>query len=322
MSERPKGSSREAAARAILAAILVAAGAFAPPGAQGADIQVFTAGKGLPSGWVTALASTTDGKLWVGTGDAGVVLLDPSTGAGKAHRAADGLASDRVFSIALFQGKVYAGTAEGISILDGSSWTTVRKVENVTLRDVRLSASPDGKELWACSVYLAGGTVRFDGTSWKFMGGAGRGLFNDIEGFAFTGDAVLLASGAGVVYRYRAGEVAPYGEGLPPVNLFAVAYSGEKAYLGTSRGLYEESKGWKPLPLPGATGRTGVFSLATRGETLFAGSSTGLAKVSGGIVEILKESDGLPSSKVLAVAAGRDFVAAGTAGGLAVVRNW
>lgn len=321
MRGKPKGSSN-AAVRAVLVALLAAVAGLAPGGAQGADIRVFTAGKGLPSGWVTALASTPDGKLWVGTGDAGIVLFDPATGTGKGYRAADGLASDRVYSIALFQGKVYAGTADGISVFDGSAWNTIRKVENVTLRDVRLAASPDGKELWACSVYLAGGTVRFDGGSWKFMGGAGRGLFNDIEGFAFDGDSVLLASGAGAVYRYKAGEFLSLSDGLPPVNPFTVASSGKSTFLGTNRGLFGYAKGWKPIPLPGVSGRTGIFSLAFRGETLFVATSVGLAKMAGRSIELLNEYNGLPSARVTSLAMGSDYVAAGTPGGLAVIRKW
>jgi hypothetical protein len=318
---KPKGGSKTTA-RALLCALLSAAALVAPAGGQAAEVRVYGAGKGLPSGWVTALAAVPDGKLWVGTGDAGVVLFDPATGTGKGYRAKDGLSSDRIYSVALFQGKVYAGTAEGISAFDGSSWSSIRKVENVTLRDVRLAASPDGKELWACSVYLAGGTVRFDGTSWKFMGGAGRGLFNDIVGFAFTGDAVLLASGAGAVYRYQSGDFTTLVEKLPAVNIFTVAYSGSVAFLGTNRGLYEYANGWRPVSLPATLGTVAVFSLTSQGETLFAGTSGGLAKLAGKQVEVLNAANGLPSSKVFAVAAGRGFVAAGTGGGLAVVTDW
>lgn len=312
----------KATAHALLCALLSAAALVAPDGVQAAEIRVFTAGRGLPSGWVTALAAAPDGSLWVGTGDAGIVRFNPSTGAGEGYGTKDGLSSDRIWSVALFQGKVYAGTSDGISVFDGSGWSAIRKVENVTLRDVRLASSQDGKELWACSVYLAGGTVMFDGISWKFMGGEGRGLFNDVEGFAFTGDSVLLASGAGAVYRYRAGEYQSFSDGLPPVNIFTVASSGKSTFLGTNRGLFEYSAGWKPIPLPGVSGRTGVFSLAFRGETLFVATYAGLGKISGGNVEILNESNGLPSTKVTSVAAASDYVAAGTPGGLAVIRNW
>jgi hypothetical protein len=312
----------KAPARALLCALLAAAALVAPAGGQAAEVRVYGAGKGLPSGWVTALAATPDGKLWVGTGDAGIVLFDPAAGTGRGYRAKDGLSSDRIFSIALFQGKVYVGTAEGISAFDGSSWSSIRKVENVTLRDVRLAASPDGKELWACSVYLAGGTVRFDGTSWKFMGGEGRGLFNDIVGFAFPKDAVLLASGAGAVYRYKDGDFTTLVEGLPPVNIFTVAYFLDRALVGTSRGLYEYANGWTPASSIANLGTVQIFSLAGQGETLLAGMSAGLAKISDKQVEVLNAANGLPSSKVFAVAAGRGFVAAGTGGGLAVVTGW
>ncbi len=306
----------KAAACAVLLALL-------PIAAAAADIQVITVADGLPSSWVTAVAAAPDGKLWVGTGDAGVYLLDPATRAGKGYRASDGLSSDAVVSIAAFGGKVYVGTSAGLSVFDGNGWSTVPKVENVTMRNVRVAASPDGKELWACSVYLAGGTVRFDGTAWKFMGGKGRGLFNDVQGFAFLPGEVLMGSGSGAVYVSKGPGVEPLTAGLPPSNVFAVGTAGANWLAGTSRGLFRFDGKWTPVALPAGFAGSPVFALASTEGAAVAGTGAGLARAGGaGAARVLTPADGLPSGRITSVAVTSGVVAAGTTGGLALVRGW
>lgn len=294
-----------------------------PFAAGAADVRVVTTADGLPSNWVTALAPEPGGKLWVGTGNAGVYLFEPATGKGKGYRVADGLSSDETTSIALFRGKVYVGTAAGLSVFDGSKWESITRIENVTLRNVRLAASPGGKELWACSVYLAGGTVRFDGTNWKFMGGKGRGLFNDIESFAFPPTGVVMAGGSGIPYLYAGDEVKVIGEGLPPMSLFAVAEKEEALLLGSSRGMYRfDGNKWKEMPLPPALAGSSVFSIAVQGGRVIAGSDRGIVLVVDGSARFLSRNEGLPADRVTAVAILDGRVAAGTARGLALISNW
>ncbi len=292
-----------------------------PAGAAG--VQVFTSGNGLPSDWVTALAVAPDGKIWAGTGNAGIALLDPTSGRASAYRAKDGLPSDEVTSVALFGGKVYVGTANGIGIFDGSRWETVQKTGTVTFRNVRLAASPDGKELWASSVYIGGGTVRFDGRDWKFIGGEGRGLFNDIEGFGFLPDGVLMGSGQGAVYLHKGPDVIPLAEGFPPTNVFAVAAWNGNAVAGTAAGLFERSGGkWAPVALPAGMAGKPVFALSVRGGILAVGTQEGVVFLGKGkFPAAFTQADGLPAGKVSAVASGDGFVAAGTARGLAVIRD-
>jgi len=304
-----------AAAFALLLVLL-------PAVAGAADVRVFTTADGLPSNWVTALASAPDGKLWVGTGNGGVYLLDPATGKGKGYRASDGLASDEVTSIALFGEKVYVGTASGLSVLDGGKWSTTSKIGNVTMRNVRLAASGNGNTLWACSVYLAGGTVRFDGKNWEFMGGKGRGLFNDIQGFAFPPDGVVMGSGSGVPYLHTGGDVKVLSEGLPPSNIFAVAADGKALYLVSSRGLFTYEGTWKEVRLPAGFAGSPVFSIAARGGEVVAGSEKGLVRITSGNPRTLTSGTGLPASRVTAVAFTGNLVAAGTARGLALVGKW
>lgn len=295
---------------------------FFPVFSGAADVRVLTSADGLPSNWVTALAPATDGKLWVGTGNAGVYLLDPVTGTGRGYRVADGLSSDEVVSIALAGGKVYVGTAGGISVFDGNGWSAIHKVENVTMRNVRLAASPDGKELWASSVYLAGGTVKFDGKRWEFLGGKGRGLFNDIQGFAFLPGVVVMGSGSGVPYMRKGGEVKVIAEGLPPCNIFSVAGAGETLYLGSNRGLFRYDGRWREVPFPAGFAGAPVFAIAVAGGTVIAGSDKGLVILEGGRTRTVTTETGLPASRVTSVAIAGELLGVGTARGLALVKKW
>lgn len=304
------------------AALVAALFFLLPSAARAADIRIVTADEGLPSNWVTALAAAPDGKLWVGTGNAGVYHLDPATGKGKRYRAADGLASDEVSSIAVFGGKTYVGTSLGLSVLDDGKWATERKIGKVTLRNVRLAASPDGRELWACSVYLAGGTLRFDGKEWRFMGGKGRGLFNDVQGFAFLPAGVVMGSGSGIPYLHTGDDVKPMAEGLPPCNIFSVAVGGKTLYLGSSKGLFEYDGKWKPVPLPAGFAGESVFSVAARDGQVVVATEKGLVKVFPGKPQSLSAETGLPASRVTTVAFTGKLVAAGTGRGLALVGNW
>ena len=314
-----KGTSTvisRAFAAAIGALLLSAAGAGA------VELRILTTADGLPSNQVTALAVAPDGALWIGTGDAGAFALDPGTGKGRGYRAADGLSSDTVVSIAPFQGRIYVGTAAGLSVFDGRAWETIAKVEHVTMRNVRVAASPDGKELWACSVYLAGGTVRFDGKEWKFMGGEGRGLFNDVQGFAFLPEGVLMGDGSGAAYLRAGSDVRPLADGIPAANVFSVAAYREKWLVGTGKGLFEFEGRWKPFPLPGSVAGEPVFALEARGGRLVAGTANGLASSEGGTSKAMGAADGLPAARITSVAIGQGYLAAGTARGVALIRGW
>lgn len=288
-----------------------------------ADVRLLTTADGLPSNWITALAPAPEGRLWVGTGDAGLFLWEPGRGVVRGYRASDGLPSDEVVSVAVYAGKVHAGTATGLAVLSGDRWEATGQIQNVTLRNVRLWVSPDGKELWACSVYLAGGLLRFDGRDWAFMGGEGRGLFNDVQGLAFGSSGVLLGTGAGAAYLKKGAEVVSLTEGLPPVNIFTAGALGENFLLGTNRGLWEHAgSGWREVSLPEGFAKRPVFALAVRGAEWIAGAAAGLAAGGAGEPRVLTEAAGVPLRRVMAVATTADAVYGATAGGLLQVRKW
>lgn len=303
---------------AIAGAFSATARAAGPP-----EIRLVGVAEGLPSARITALTATPDGDFWVGTGDAGLFLFSPSKGILKRYRTADGLSSDEVTSVALFQGKVWAGTSAGLSVLEGKSWKTVEKADIVVLKNVRLQAAPDGKSLWACAVDITGGIARFDGKSWKFMGGQGRGLFNDVQGFAFVPEGVVMVGGQGNAYLHKGDDVTVLDKGYPQAHGFAAGVRDGKPVAATAAGLYELERGeWRPVPLPEGFEGKPVFSVASRGEVVYAGARSGLLRSAGNETRAIREANGVPVARVTSLAVSNDIVAAGTSNGLLLVRGW
>ena len=276
---------------------------------------------GLPAGEVRSLA-VDGGNVYVAVGLRGIAVYDASRG--KAANLGGGapLSGREVSSLAAFGGKLYVGTTDGLLSFDGRSWERIGNAENVTLRNVMLGASPDGKELWAAAMTLAGGTTKFDGSKWTFMGGGGRGLFNDISCFAFGKDGTWMGSATGTVYLHKGDDVQFFREGLSGIVL-ALAVAGDVVYAATNRGLFRlEGAAWKAVGFPEGWGGLQVLSMASDGKTLYLGTTAGLVRLAKDGAERLTRNDGLPADQVGAVALGDGAVYAGTAAGLAVVRGW
>jgi hypothetical protein len=92
--------------------------------------------------------------------------------------------------------------------------------------------------------------------------------------------------------------------------------------LGTSRGLFAYRERWSAVPVPPAVSGEPVFAIASSGNRTVAGTAGGVVLLGAGEPKLLTAADGLPSSRVTAVAVGDGIVAAGTANGLALIRGW
>lgn len=308
-------TSRPFSGTLIVIAMLAASAAGA------ADVSVLNRASGLPSEWVRTVA-VAEGKIWMGTGNGGVIARDAASGKISDFSRDPAFASKEITSIARFQGRIYAGTSRGLMVYDGRAWERIDKVANVKLRNVALGVSADGKELWAGSMTLAGGTVKYDGAQWTFMGGQGRGLFNDIDSFAFTPEGTWMGSMSGNVFRHKGDAVDYFRDGISG-SVMALGTAGKAVYAGTSDGLFVlEGKTWKRVPFPAEWGAVGVFAMASRGDVLYLGTSAGLARMDRTGLARLTDKDGLPFRKVDAVLVDGDTVYAGTLKGLAVVRGW
>lgn len=318
------GNTKSTCAATATILVLAASLAVLSSGSSAAaGITVIDRASGLPSEWVRALAAAGGGKIWIGTGDRGIALWDPSGGTVRAFSEEPAFSSGEITSIARFQEKVYAGTSRELVVYDGRTWQRLDRTGNVTLRNITLAVSPDGKELWAAAMSLAGGTVKFDGSRWVFMGGDGRGLFNDIDSFAFDERGTWMGSISGTVYLHKGSAGVDFFAGGIEGNVSSLAIAGDTLYAGTNRGLFRlDGSAWKAVPLPGEWGKVVVYSMSAKGGVLYLGTSAGLVRSAGRRTDRLTEAEGLPDRKVNAVLAVDDAVYAGTMKGLAAVRGW
>jgi ligand-binding sensor domain-containing protein len=307
-----------------LALAIAAASSTVPvDSAQALAVSVLGTAKGIPAAPVSSLLVRGD-RLYVGTRGMGLYLHDLKGGRSVRVTREDGLPSDDVTSLALFQGKVYAATSAGIAVSDGGAWSIYRRAGEVRLNNAILGVSPDGAELWAGAVHLSGGTVRFDGKEWAFIGGEGRGLFNTIDSFAFYPGGVILGAQSGAVYLRKGDAIEAIGDGFPQANVFAVAERGGTIYAGTSAGLFLfRGKTWEKATVPDAASAGAVYAFVRSGADLFVGGSKGLLLLDRkGNARFLSGERGFPQGAVTALAVGDGAVYAATEKGVAVIREW
>jgi len=198
----------------------------------------------LENQWVTAVEAG-GGGIWVGTAGGRIAFLRPGARNGSAYGPADGLPPGKVNSVAVLGGKVYVGTERGFGVFDGSSWTVIGSAEGKTLVNVFLRAEPDGKALWAGAVNLSGALLRLEGERWKFLGGRGKGLLNNIQAFAFLGDTAWLGSVSSGVLSMNGDRLRAYGrgEGLPPGTVYALEPFAGTVWAGTAGGAARYAEG-------------------------------------------------------------------------------
>jgi len=307
----------------IAAASAAVLAASAPVPARGIVARPVGSPGAFPAGPVTSLL-VRGGVLYAGTSGSGVVSFDLNAGNARAFTRKDGLPSDGVRSLALFQGKVFAGTAAGLAVEDGNGWKEAGRDAPVSLGNATLAVAPDGKEFWVGAMNLTGGVVRFDGARWVFVGGQGKGLFNDVGSFAFSPEGVLMGSTSGAVYRVRGSEIVPLGDGFPAANVTALGERGGTIYAGTNRGLYLlRGAKWSPARVPAGFDGAPVYCILRSDLDLLVGGRTGLLLLDAkGETKVLSGRNGLPDGAVTALAAAGGTLYAATAGGVFAVTDW
>lgn len=291
--------------------------------AEAAAVTMLGVRQGIPAAPVSSLMVRGD-RLYVGTRGLGLFLHDLRGGRTVRLTRKEGLPSDDVTSLASFRGKVYVGTSEGIGVSDGGAWSVLRQAGNVRLLNAVLAVSPDGSEMWVGAVHLSGGTVRFDGKEWVFVGGEGKGLLNNVDSFAFREGEVFLGVQSGAVYARKGNAIETVGDGFPQANVFAMAQRGGTVYAGTSEGLYLfRGAKWERAILPDSASPGAVYAFARSGADLFVGGSKGLLLLDRkGNTRLLSEERGFPQGAVTALAEGGGAVYAATERGVAVIRGW
>jgi ligand-binding sensor domain-containing protein len=211
-------------------------------GASGNVEQVLTRADGLIADHVTDVAAYGNG-LAVAT-PAGLTFLD--RGGARSLYAFQGLVNNHVYTLGVAGDELLAGTLGGISIIGREEVRTNYTAGNSGLKHNWITAVVRVGEEWMVGTYGAG-ILRMDGD----------GRFEAIEKatgpFEVNPNAMLVTDqhvfagtlGEGLfVYDRATGRWSAMTEGLPSLNVTAVAAGGGTVYVGTDNGLVriEEQK--------------------------------------------------------------------------------
>ena len=105
-----------------------------PAAGQNVVERVFNDQDGLPSNWITALFSTTDGDFWVGTTNGLCHWQEGQGSVCKIYTSKNGICDKEVWSINQDQdGNVWAGTACGLKKIKKHGFTTFTEIDGLDL---------------------------------------------------------------------------------------------------------------------------------------------------------------------------------------------
>ncbi|MCS7024715.1 MAG: hypothetical protein NZV14_07925 [Bryobacteraceae bacterium] len=212
---------------------------------SGKTRQVITKSQGLISNHATDVLLEEAGMV-VAT-SAGITFLN-SGGASSVH-AFHGLVNNHVYTLASLRGKLLAGALGGASILESGIVKASYTTANSVLKHNWISAAVTvGEEIFA-GTYGAG-IYRFDGASWYGFADLREGFEVNPNAMTFSARGVFAGTvnNGLAVYNRATNRWSFFTEGLPSLNVTAVAAGAGTLYLGTDQGLVRVAEG-RTLPL-------------------------------------------------------------------------
>lgn len=325
------GRCRKSSGRAITAAALGLALLCWPARARAAEpatterpaipevrlVQRYTTANGLPSNRISSLY-VDDQDAWVGTEDGGLARLNFAEGNWLLTKAEDGLASNRVTGIIGYQGRIYVGTQDAISVWDGIAWSSEREVGPVRLANTVFRVQEGA--LWVAARTMKGGLVTFDGKSWKNRSSLEQGaLLNNISDFAFGGKTLWIGTTNRGVLRFGKEGVTSFmaADGLATNFVYAIAVRGDDVYVGGCCGVSAFQGGaWRIYDVPDGLPHATVSAIAPDGPLLWFGTAKGLALFDGADFVKATQLQGLKDAKISALFVHGDEVWVGSDNGL------
>ena len=281
--------------RAALIALLAGTATPAVPATAATDrpllLHRWSVDDGLPRDWVTTIAQTRDGFLWVGT-PRGLARFDGVRFQVFDRTNTAALPSDRIHQVwEDGDGTLWVDTAEGVATLRGGSWK----------RDPRFG----GDSKWI--VRTGEGLVVVEAERVWRAGAAGPVPLatlpagpRRVRDVVAEGDTVWIGGSAGLL-AVRAGRVEAYDErhGLPDRDVHALMVDrGGRLWVGTTRGLAVRREPGGPFESdPRLAGRPVWALLEDREGALWVGSES-VYRFSGDTVEAVGREHGLVSNPV------------------------
>lgn len=206
----------------------------------GRERQVLGRAEGLISNHVTDVVLEKNG-MTVAT-PAGITMVDAS--GARSLYAFQGLVSNHVYALAASGGRLLAGTLGGLSILDNGQVLANFTTTNSGLKRNWITAIVGVGSDWFVGTYGAG-VLRFDSTGhWQTFDDA-TGPF-EVNPNAMLHDGNFVYAGTRghglLIYNCTRGRWSSLTDGLPSMNVTAIAVHGNSVYVGTDNGLVQISR--------------------------------------------------------------------------------
>jgi ligand-binding sensor domain-containing protein len=206
----------------------------------GRERQVLGRAEGLISNHITDVVLEEDG-MTVAT-PAGITMVDAS--GARSLYAFQGLVSNHVYALAASGGRLLAGTLGGLSILQNGQVLTNFTTTNSGLKRNWITAIVGVASDWFVGTYGAG-VLRFESTGhWQTFDDA-TGPF-EVNPNAMLHDGNFVYAGTRghglLIYDRTRGRWSWLTDGLPSMNVTAIAVRGDSVYIGTDNGLVRISR--------------------------------------------------------------------------------
>lgn len=197
----------------------------------------YTTDDGLADKYITDMAFTPDGDLWISSGSGGgLSRFDGSRWT--VYTEADGLLSNLVHSLAVDgYGRLWCVTeGVGLSRFDGDGWETIE-------RPVYDCAAASGDTLWCA---MDRGVALFDGLNFT-VSTVSDGLYdNSVTSVAVAPDGSVWAGHEGAVSRFDGEEWESFSsfDGIPDGRVGVIEFTQDgEAWIGTREGAYGDYGG-------------------------------------------------------------------------------
>jgi len=196
---------------------------------------------GLGTNDLRSLAVDAQDRLWIAS-DRGIRVLEiTATGASvwSSFDATTGLPADDVRGLAVGQGVLWAATAAGAAMWNGTAWSVHDAASGALPGDDALAVAVDGAgRVW---VGTANGLARKEGTQWTHFHVTGSTLSNDrVTALAASDTQLWVASGT--VLARRDEIIGPIGFAPPVISSFTPA-SGAPGAQVTINGTGFDTRG-------------------------------------------------------------------------------
>ena len=291
---------------------------------DGSTFERQDASGGLTSG--RSLFEDSQGRIWVGTNDNGVVLLDDGNSWRYTYR--DGLPSSSIRSFAEdAEGTVYIGTTNGIAYVDHSGQLRLLEDERLTNRTiVRMDADTEGS-IYGCTYEGDIFSIK-DGALAQYYHGdeLGTGSITALCADPDTPGMVYLGTETDVIYHGTFGSSASQLQQIsvsPVEYVYWLSAACGRIWVTSESvaGYLDEHQTFHAMEHLPMNHSIDMMTADYQGNLWFASSRQGVMKVVTNNFQNISEMAGLAADTVNATCLRQDLLYIGTDSGLRILDN-